>query len=95
MNDTAEQAARTLQSDLARLQESLGSVAREADRRLRDLVAERPLLAVGAAAGIGFILGRGLPRGTGTLLLGAGTRLAGTWLQQEFLQRAHAQENEQ
>jgi hypothetical protein len=95
MNDSAEHAARTLQQDLARLQETFQTVTREADRRLRDVVATRPLLALGAAAGIGFLLGRGLPRGTGTLLLGAGTRQAGSWLQQEFLQRAHAQENDQ
>jgi hypothetical protein len=48
---------------------------------LRDTVSEQPLLAMGAAAGIGFFLGGGLTRGAVTLLLGAGARLAGEWFQ--------------
>jgi hypothetical protein len=85
---------RSLQGDLARLQEHLGAAAVEVDRTLRDAVSAQPLLAVGAAAGLGFLLGGGLTRAAATLLLGAGARLAGAWLDQEFLERAHAQENE-
>jgi hypothetical protein len=76
--------ARSLPADLARLEETL-----------RDTVAEQPALALGAAVGIGFLLGGGLSRGALTVLLGVGTRMAGAWLQQEFLERADAQENEQ
>lgn len=83
----------TLQADLRRLQASAESAAGEADRLLRDTVSAQPLLAVGAAAGLGFLLGGGLPRGALTLLLGVGARLAGAWLQQEFLEHADTQEN--
>lgn len=74
---------RSLGGDLARLEETL-----------RGIVDEQPILTMGAAAGIGFLLGGGLPRGTLTLLLGIGTRMAGAWLEREFLERADAQENE-
>jgi hypothetical protein len=85
---------RSLQGDLVRLRENLGAAAVEVDRTLRDAVSAQPILAVGAAACLGFLLGGGLPRGAATLLLGAGARLAGTWLEQEFLERAPAQENQ-
>jgi hypothetical protein len=84
----------TLQADLLRLQESVEHTAGEADRKLRDAVSAQPLLTVGAAAGLGFLLGGGLPRGALTMLLGVGARLAGAWLQQEFLEHADTQENE-
>ncbi len=64
-------------------------------RKLRDTVEEQPVLALGAAVGIGFLLGGGLSRRALTVLLGVGTRMAGAWLEQEFLERADAQENEQ
>ena len=76
--------ARSLGGDLARLEESL-----------REAVGAAPVLTLGAAAGIGFLLGGGLPRGALTVLLGVGARMAGAWLEQEFLERAEAQENEQ
>jgi len=87
--------ARSLLGDLSQVEESLEAAAREFHRKLRDTVEDQPVLAVGAAAGVGFLLGGGLPRGALTLLLGVGTRLAGAWLQREFLERADAQENEQ
>ena len=74
----------SLSADIARLEETL-----------REVVAEQPVLTMGAAAGIGFLLGGGLPRGALTLLLGIGTRMAGAWLEREFLETgADAQENE-
>jgi hypothetical protein len=87
MNDDGR--ARSLREDIAWLEESFrnGDLA----RRLRDVVDERPGLALGAAAGIGLVLG-GLPRGAITVLLGVGTRMAGAWLQREFLGSADAQE---
>lgn len=84
----------SLGADLMRLQERLEHTAGEADRALRDAVSAQPLLAVGAAAGLGFLLGGGLPRGALTVLLAVGTRLAGAWLQQEFLESPDTQENE-
>lgn len=74
---------RSMSGDLARLEETL-----------REVVDEQPVLTVGAAAGIGFLLGGGLPQGGLTLLLGFGARMAGAWLEREFLERADAQENE-
>jgi hypothetical protein len=94
LKNDARQQAHTLQEDLLRLQESAESAAGEADRKLRDAVAAQPLLAIGAAAGLGFLLGGGLPRGALTLLLGVGARKAGAWLQQEFLEPADTQESE-
>jgi hypothetical protein len=95
MNRRHDGDARTLKDDLARLEEGFTNATRGAERRLRDAVAEQPLLALGAAAAFGFLLGRGLPRGAGAVLAGAGVRLASAWLEQEFLGRApQAQENE-
>jgi hypothetical protein len=85
---------RTLQGDLHRLQERFGQSAAEADRMLRDAASAQPLLTVGAAAGLGFVLGGGLSGGAVTVLLGVGARLAGTWLQQEFLESPHPEEDE-
>jgi hypothetical protein len=80
---------RTLRGDISWFEESLQNG--DLVRRLRDVVEERPGLALGAAAGIGFVLG-GLPRGALTVLLGVGTRMAGAFLQREFLGSANAQE---
>lgn len=95
MSSGDEYDQRTLRDDLERLQEGLDGVVREADRRLRDAVKAQPLLALGIATGVGFLLGRALPRGSAAVLLGAGARFAGAWLEQEFLGRAHAQEKEE
>lgn len=92
---TARARVRSLHGDLSNLEESLEAATKDLRQKLRDTVDEQPVLAVGAAAGIGFLLGGGLSRGALTLLLGVGTRMAGAWLQREFLERADAQENEQ
>lgn len=87
MNDDGR--TRTLRGDIAWLEESLHNG--DLVQRLRDVVDERPGLALGAAAGLGLVLG-GLPRGALTVLLGVGTRMAGAWIQREFLGSAEAQE---
>ena len=87
--------ARSLLGDLSQFEEALETAARDLQQKLRDTVEDQPALAVGAAAGVGFLLGGGLSRGALTLLLGVGTRMAGAWLQREFLESADAQENEQ
>ncbi len=92
MNDHARKDARTLESDLLRLQAGVECAAGRADRILRDTVSAAPLLTVGAVAGLGFLIGGGLPRGALTLFLGVGARMAGTWLQHEFLERPDTQE---
>lgn len=84
--------ARTLESDLHRLQASAEDVAGQVDRMLQHTVSSVPLLAVGAAAGVGFILGGGLPRGALGVLFGIGARMASAWVEQEFLERPDNQE---
>jgi len=64
-------------------------------RTVEEAVSDQPVLALAAAAGVGFVLGGGLPPGVLTLLLGAGARMAGAWLQQELLDRTHPQETHQ
>ena len=86
---------RSLHGDLERLQARFGSVAGELDRSLRVAIEAQPLLAVGAAAGVGFLLGGGLTRGAATLLLGAGARMVGAWLDEQIHARtdAHGEED--
>ena len=84
--------ARNLQADLSRLQANFEGAAGEAERMVRSTVSAQPLLAVGAAAGVGFLIGGGLPRGAITMLLGVGARMAGAWLQQEFLEHSDSKE---
>lgn len=60
--------------------------AEEADRLLHASVRAHPLGTLGIAAGVGFVLGIGLPRGAVTMLLGVGARFAGSWLRQEIAQ---------
>ena len=92
MRRTKRKAARNLQADLRRLQANVEGAAGEAERVVLATVAAQPLLAVGAAAGVGFLIGGGLPRGAITMLLGVGARMAGAWLQQEFLEHRDDQE---
>jgi hypothetical protein len=89
MNRDGNGRARSLRGDLGWLEQSLHNG--ELVRKLRDVVDEKPTLALGAAAGLGLVLG-GLPRGALTVLLGFGTRMAGAWLKREFLESADAQE---
>ena len=55
---------------------------------LEKAVADRPYLATAAAAGVGFLLGGGLTGRVLVLLLGAGGRVAGSWLSDEILGRS-------
>ena len=89
MNDHAQKDARSLEADLLRLQAGVENAAGQADRILRDAISAAPLVTVGAVAGLGFLIGGGLPRGALTLFLGVGARMAGAWLQNEFLERTN------
>ena len=77
-----EQQTRSLSADFSRIEETL-----------RDAVDEQPVLTVGAAAAIGFLLGGGFSRGGHTVLLGIGARMGTAWFEREFLEGADAQEN--
>jgi len=82
--------ARTLEADLRRLQAGAADAKGQVDRLLHRTVSSAPLLAVGAAAGLGFILGGGLPRGAIGVLFGIGARMTSAWVEQQFLE--HNQE---
>lgn len=76
---------RTLRGDWRRLRGRAEELIRRGESIVEEQVDESPLLAVTVAAGIGFALGGGLPRGTWSLVLGAGGRMAASRMAQEFL----------
>jgi len=82
----------SLEVDLARLKDGATSAAATADRLVRDVVAAEPVLALGAAAGLGFLVGGGASRARLADLAGVGARLVGAWLVKEFLERPPQQE---
>ena len=92
MKANAPSDARTLEADLRRLQASATDATEQVDRLLHQTVSSAPLLAVGAAAGLGFILGGGLPRGAVGVLFGIGARMASAWVEQQFLEQTDNQE---
>jgi hypothetical protein len=91
---SADAHARSLTDDLARLEKVFEAATRDLRRTLRETVDEQPAIALGAAAGIGFLLGGGLSRRALTVLFGVGTRMAGAWLQQEFSNAQTRRSNE-
>lgn len=62
--------------DLRNLREELGAV-------LRERLQSQPYLTLGVTAGIGYVLGGGLPKGSPTLAMGLATRMAAGWLMRE------------
>jgi len=60
--DAGESEWGELASDLEALRRQIESLQAMADRQLRALTSERPLLALGAAVAIGFVFGRALRR---------------------------------
>ena len=75
---------RTLRSDLEQAREAAVDASRKVDQVLRETVSGQPVLAVGAAAGLGFLLGGGMRSSAVTVLLGVGARMAGAYLEREF-----------
>jgi len=84
---------RTLRSDLDRIRSRVASAKDRALRLLEQAVAAEPFAATVAAAGLGFVLGGGLPRGTIALLFGTGTRAAAVWLGEEIRLRSAASDD--
>lgn len=74
---------RTLYSDLDALQAKATTV-----------IAEQPIAAIAAAAGIGFVLGSRMARPVMTLVLGAAARAAATWIGDAIRETALAQIND-
>jgi len=84
---------RTLRSDLDRLHARVASAKDGALRLLEEAVAAEPFVATAAAAGLGFVLGGGLPRGAIALLFRTGTRAAAAWLGEGILLRGAANDD--
>src|SRR5579871_3022746 len=63
---------------------SVGDLYRAADAFATEQARERPYVFLGAAAGIGFVLGGGLASRLGATLLGMGSRLAASRLLEEL-----------
>ena len=62
--------------------------------KITHVIAEQPIAATAAAAGLGFMLGSRLARPAMTLLLGVATRAAATWIGEMIRQTALAQIND-
>jgi ElaB/YqjD/DUF883 family membrane-anchored ribosome-binding protein len=84
---------RTLRSDVDRLRSRVASATDGALRLLDEAVAAEPFVATAAAAGLGFLLGGGLPRGSIALLFETGTRVAAAWLGEEIRLRGAANDD--
>lgn len=67
---------RHVREDAQALAGSLSEAAEEAADYLRVQLQERPYVALGVAAGVGYVLGGGLPSRLTGMLLGVGARLA-------------------
>jgi hypothetical protein len=83
----APQDARTLRSDLEWLCERAETAGREAEQKIESTVRQEPFLAVGAALGLGFLLGGGVQRSTWTVLLGVGSRMLAAKVGSDVLER--------
>lgn len=94
MSRNASPGGRSLRGDLRWISDGAGDLSSRADTALRDLVRTDPGLAIGAAAGLGFLIGGGIPRGAVTVLLGIGVRMGGEWLQELFLETIQDKEQE-
>lgn len=94
MSPRAKPRGRSLRSDLRWISGGAGDLSARADTALREIVRTDPGLAIGVAAGLGFLMGGGVPRGAVTVLLGVGARMGGAWLQDLFLETLQDKEQE-
>lgn len=92
MSAPAREGAPSFEADLMRLKSHAASAAAKVDRFVHDAVAAEPLVAVGAAAGLGFLIGGGASHASIKGLAGVGVRMLGAWLAKEFLERPPTQE---
>jgi len=83
-------AGRSLRDDASLMAETLTDAAGEIQGYLREQANRRPYAALGAAAGIGFVLGGGLSLRLTSTLLTIGGRLLVTALWQKAAQNATA-----
>jgi hypothetical protein len=92
MRAAAREGAPSLEGDLSQLKANATRAAAKIDRCVQDAVAAEPIVAVGAAAGLGFLIGGGVSRASIKGLAGIGARMVGAWLAKEFLERPPTQE---
>jgi ElaB/YqjD/DUF883 family membrane-anchored ribosome-binding protein len=88
--DPIAETSRHLVEDANVMAESMTDAATQINIYLREQATQRPYVALGAAAGIGFVLGGGLSLRLTTTLLSIGGRLLVTQLWQQAAQRATA-----
>ena len=88
-----ESVPRTLRSDLEGLRLRAVSAKSGVERLLAEAVRAQPFAATAAAAGVGFLLGGGLPRGAMVLLVETAGRIAATWLSEESPLRGAANDD--
>jgi phage shock protein A len=65
-----------VREDVAALAGTVRQVTRGWEALLRDRLEQRPYATLAVAAGVGYVLGGGVPSGIVRLLLGIGSRLA-------------------
>lgn len=92
MSGATRAGAASLETDLSRFKRGAASAAANADRFVRAVVVAEPVLAIGAAAGLGFLIGGGASRARLQDLARVGGRMVGAWLVKEFLERSPTQE---
>jgi len=80
---THDSTPRNLYSDLDALRDKIATA-----------IAEQPIAATAAAAGLGFVLGSRLARPALAILLSAATRAAATWIGETIRETAIAQMND-
>jgi len=80
-----DEARQDLRADVEALSETVGHAAQELGSYVREQLRERPYAALGAAAGLGFVLGGGLTLRVGSLLFGTGGRILASMVLREVL----------
>ncbi len=97
-SERIQQEFRRAREDTEAVVEDLRKLRQELAALLRERLQNQPYLTLGASAGIGYVLGGGLPKGSPGLAMGLATRMAAGWLMREvggsgFLQGAAAEED--
>jgi hypothetical protein len=82
---------RRTREDTEAVVEDLRVLRGEIEGLLRQQLRARPYLTLGASAGLGYVLGGGLPKGAPALAFGMATRMAAGWLMREVAGAALAQ----
>lgn len=78
-----QQEFRRARADTEAVLEDLRNLRGELGAVLRERLQSQPYLTLGVTAGIGYVLGGGLPKGSPTLAMGLATRMAAGWLMRE------------